>query len=118
MIKNKNLSGMTLVEVICALAVFAVMLLVLATVFKATTDMNLATKTLMKENARQYTIADATPAPSFCEASPDDREIIIKYNGTEVGKIEALEYTIKSEINEDKYGQSTSPRLHYLVKKP
>lgn len=56
---KKNLKGMTLIEVIVALAVFAIMALMLATMFATAMKMSLETHTLNSRVDKQTTLIDS-----------------------------------------------------------
>ena len=105
---KKNKKGMTLVEVIVALALFAIMSLMIASIFSASAQLNKMTNAINKKMDMQIAVANVygTTAktreisPSIIQFKIDGKEIPINVKVYEIDKDkEASDDDAKSKIN-------------------
>lgn len=118
---KKNHNGMTLVEVIVAIAVFAVMTLTIATVFSATAKMNMMTNVMNNKIDAQVSLVSKAGAPgtTLHDKITSNQDFKFKINSV-TGKVKVKVVEVQKDgggaVNDVELGKDVGANIKYFVK--
>jgi len=103
-IKNKKLKGMTLVEIIIAMAVMTIASSVLVTACVGVSKMKVSTNALHKKINYESPVADSRTTSSVKVDEVTGQKIVLKYNGVPY-EIPGSVCEVKEETGFSNYGE-------------